>query len=344
MAMDDYQVTLGGTRVEQVPGVRVTPVHPVIISVSRETDIPAFYMDWFLDRYARGYLFWKNPYRQDHRQQVFFDQTRGAVFWTKDPGALLVRLDEIDALGLHYYVQVTLNHYEGSGYEPGVPPLQKRIADFQELSRRLGRERVVWRFDPLLLSDQITPDDLAGRIQFLFSCLGPFCKRMVFSFVDISGYRGVTRNLKQYGLTAIRELTPDEKLETAGFLQRCSEKFGPLVMACSQELDLTPFGIVPGRCVDDRWFRKIAPHDPEFNQWLDRDAKKDKGQRPYCTCIVAKDVGEYSTCMHQCRYCYANRSDEVVAGRYYRHVDAMRQGVLPESIVPDTGSGISEEN
>ena len=342
MAMDDYQVTLGGTRVEQVPGVRVTPVHPVIISVSRATDSPAFYMDWFLDRYARGYLFWKNPYRQDHRQQVFFDQTRGAVFWTKDPGALLVRLDEIDALGLHYYVQVTLNHYEGSGYEPGVPPLQKRIADFQELSRRLGRERVVWRFDPLLLSDQITPDDLAGRIQFLFSCLGPFCKRMVFSFVDISGYRGVTRNLNRYGLTDVRECTETEKTRFAGVLEESARRYGTMVMACCQEGDYSRFGIVAGRCVDDRLFLRIAGDDTKFVRWLERDAKKDKGQRPRCTCIVSKDVGEYSTCMHLCRYCYANRADELVTSRFRAHREAMGRGIIPGSIVPESGSGLSD--
>ena len=340
--MGDHQVTFTGERALQPEGIQVTEIHPVIISVSRATDIPAFYMDWFLRRFAEGYIIWKNPYRQNHRQKVFFDKTRAAVFWTKDPGALLSRIDDVDALSLSYYAQVTLNHYEGCGYELRVPPLEKRISDFQKLSRYLGKERVVWRFDPLLLSDIIPLADLFSRIEYLFSRLGPYCDRMVFSFIDIAGYRGVTRNLKQYGLAAIREFTPEEKLETAGFLQQCSEKYGPLVMACSQALDLTPFGIVPGRCVDDRLFRKIGSHDPEFISWLDRYAKKDKGQRPHCTCIIAKDVGEYSTCMHQCRYCYANRSDDVVTDRFNRHQHAIKQGILPESIVPGIGSCLSE--
>jgi hypothetical protein len=330
----DHQASLEGLPLKKVMDIEVSEIHPVIISVSRATDVPAFYMDWFLRRHAEGYIIWKNPYRQDRRQKVLFDKTRAAVFWTKDPGAMLRRIDEINALSWYYYVQVTLNDYEGCGYEPGVPSLRKRIRDFQQLSRLLGRERVVWRYDPLLLSDLVSREDLFRRIASLFSLLGPYCDRMVFSFIEISGYRGVTRNLHQHGLTQVREFTFEEKMETARFLQYCSETHGPIIMACSQGLDLSRFGIVPGRCVDDRLFRKIAFHDADFIRWLDHHAKKDKGQRPHCMCIVSKDVGEYSTCMHLCRYCYANRSDEYVAARYHLHREGVGRGMIPESIVP----------
>lgn len=332
--MGDQQVTLGGTPTGPSSSVIVTDIHPVIISVSRATDIPGFYMDWFLRRFHEGSIIWKNPYRQNRRQRVLFDKTRAAVFWTKDPGSLLARADEIDDLGIHWYAQVTLNDYEGLGYERRVPLLEKRVRDFQDLSGRLGKERVIWRFDPLLLSDILSLSSLQERIERLFSLLGPYCERMVFSYIDLR-YRGVMRNMKQYGLTDIREFLPDEKLEVAEVLERCAQKYGVLVMACCQELDLKRYGIVPGRCVDDRIFRRIAAHDPEFINWLERDARKDTGQRAHCTCIVSKDVGEYSTCLHQCRYCYANRSDEMVAGRYLLHRQAIIQGIIPESIVPE---------
>lgn len=332
--MSDHQVTFDGIPLLMPPAMEVTDIHPVIISVSRATDIPSFYLDWFLRRFVEGYIIWKNPFRQDQKQKVLFDKTRAAVFWTKDPGAMLHRIDDIDTLPLHYYVQVTLNNYEECGYELSVLPLEKRIHDFQELSRRLGRERVIWRFDPLLLSDLISLDELFRRIESLFSLLSPYCDRMVFSFIDISGYRGVIRNMRHYGLTQVREFTHEEKIATARFLQNCSLTYGPLVMACSQGLDLNQFGIVPGRCVDDRLFRRIASHDADFMTWLGHNATKDKGQRAFCTCISAKDVGEYSTCMHQCRYCYANRLDEVVSARNHMHREAISQGILPESIVP----------
>ena len=122
-------------------------------------------------------------------QRVLFDKTRAAVFWTKDPGSLLAKADEIDELGLHWYAQVTLNDYEGLGYELRVPLLAKRVRDFQDLSRRIGKERVVWRFDPLLLSGTLPLSSLQERIERLFSLLGPFCERMVFSYIDLR-YRG----------------------------------------------------------------------------------------------------------------------------------------------------------
>ena len=331
----DHQSTLWGIQPADKKQGTVTGVHPVIISASRATDIPAFYMDWFLHRYREGYSIWKNPYRQDRRVKVWFDKTRAVVFWTKDPGSLLPHLNTLDSLSLHYYVQVTLNDYEECGYELRVPPLEQRIRDFQELSRRLGKHRVVWRFDPFLLSDIMMLEKLFLRIEDLFSHLGPFCERMIFSFVDISGYRGVTRNMARYGLSDVREFSYDEKILTARLLEQSSKRYGTCIMACCQELDLSPYGIVPGRCIDDRLFRRIASGDDGFIRWLDQDARKDKGQRPFCTCIVAKDIGEYSTCIHQCRYCYANRSDEVVSARNHLHIRALSQGIYPESIVPD---------
>ncbi|HWQ65932.1 MAG TPA: DUF1848 domain-containing protein [Methanospirillum sp.] len=332
--MSESQITLDGTVLKKTDP-RIREVHPVIISVSRATDIPAFYMDWFLERFDSGSLIWKNPYRRDNNIEVFFDQTKGAVFWTKDPAAFLRRIDDINRTGLYFYLQVTLNNYEGCGYELHVPPLSERIQAFQDISRLIGRDRIMWRFDPLLLSDLIPLPELFTRIDRLFFYLAPFTRRMIFSFIDISGYRGVTRNMTRYGLDAVREFTDEEKIHTARFLQECSSRYGLLVMACCQTLDLSGYGIVPGRCVDDRVFRQIATGDTEFISWLDHDAVKDKGQRPRCTCIWSKDIGEYSTCMHLCRYCYANRGDEIVAARYHLHQRARGNGLPLLSIVPD---------
>lgn len=331
--MSDQQSTLFGTTQGEREPVIITEVHPIILSASRATDIPAFYLDWFLQRFHEGYVIWKNPYNHDRRQKVCFDQTRGLVFWTKDPGSLLPYLDRIETLKLHYYVQVTLNNYEGCGYELEVPSLEKRVQGFAELSRSLGKHRVIWRFDPFLLSDRISLEELFRRIESLFAQLGPYSERMVFSFIDLK-YRGVNRNLTRYGLTDIREFSFEEKIQTARFLRECSLRYGTCIMACCQELDLSSYGIVQGRCIDDRLFRRIAEGDDEFMRWIDHEARKDKGQRQFCTCIISKDIGEYSTCIHQCRYCYANRSDEVVSARYHLHMRTISQGFYPESIVP----------
>ena len=310
-------------------------VHPVIISASRETDIPAFYMEWFFERLYDGFMIWRNPYNRKQQQKVCFDKTRGIVFWTKDPGSLLRYTDVLDASGLHYYVQVSLNNYEGTGLEPYLHPLQERIRSFQELSGRLGRDRVVWRFDPLLLSDRISFSDLCGRMQYLFDQVSSFTERLTFSYIDITPYHGVPRNLKQSGFPDVREFTDREKIEFARFLRDLRHETDISLTACCEEISLSEYGITPARCVDGGIFSRIAGSDPDFIRWLTRNAKKAKGQREHCTCIESKDIGQYSTCPHLCRYCYANRSEHIVLSRYHQHIDMMKTGIHSPSILPD---------
>ncbi|MCR4827486.1 MAG: DUF1848 family protein, partial [Bacteroidales bacterium] len=124
---------------------------PVIISASRETDLPCFFSDWFLERLKEGWCAWKNTY-SGTIHKVSFAKARMIVFWSKNPRPLLRRLDEVEALGFrNYYFQFTLNDYEREGLEPNVAPLDERIDTFRELADRIGKERVIWRFDPLML-------------------------------------------------------------------------------------------------------------------------------------------------------------------------------------------------
>ena len=149
-----------------MPTPSVTPtsqVSPVILSVSRSTDIPAFYAEWFMNRLREGYAVWYNPFNRQP-MRVSFDRVKFIVFWSKNPAPLLPHLPELDRRGIRYYFQFTLNDYEKEGFEPNVPPLTQRIATFLQLSARLGKERVIWRFDPLILSPGTTPRQLLTRI------------------------------------------------------------------------------------------------------------------------------------------------------------------------------------
>ena len=114
-------------------------LHPLILSASRETDIPAFYSDWLLSRLREGWCEWKNMYNGNIRE-VSFDKTRLIVFWSKNPKPLLERLDEVEALGFRqYYFQFTLNDYVREGLEPNVPPVAERIDTFKRLADRIGK-------------------------------------------------------------------------------------------------------------------------------------------------------------------------------------------------------------
>ncbi|HPQ42379.1 MAG TPA: DUF1848 family protein, partial [bacterium] len=145
---------------------RRDPLTPLIISASRSTDIPAFYGDWFMESLTRGWLDWKNPFNGRIRR-VDLSRVKGIVFWTKDPSPFFTHLDALDRKIPAYYFQVTLNNYETEGLEPGLPPLETRIDMFRRLSNRLGKHRVIWRSDPLLLTGTLSAEMLLDRIQFI---------------------------------------------------------------------------------------------------------------------------------------------------------------------------------
>ena len=125
-------------------GEVVDGVAPVIISASRSTDIPAFFARWFMNRLAKGYCVWYNPFNQQP-MYISFEKTKVVVFWTKNPKPIIEYLPELDRKGIHYYFQYTLNDYEAEGFEPNVPSIDERIETFKGLSTLIGKEKVIWR-------------------------------------------------------------------------------------------------------------------------------------------------------------------------------------------------------
>ena len=295
-------------------------LRPVIVSASRETDLPRFYADWFLSRLEAGWCGWKNPFN-GKLHKVSFEKTRMIVFWSKNPKPLLERLDEVEELSFsQYYFQFTLNDYDNERLEPNVPSVEKRIDTFRRLSDRIGKERVIWRFDPLLLTDKISIDVLLERIAKIGRQLKGCTEKLVFSFIDIASYRKVQKNLAELGC---REFSAEEQVKFAKGLAELNGELGLALATCGELADLSAYGIKHNKCVDDELMMRLFHDDAElmnfigaeydmFNGWQIKKSKKDKGQRKACGCIVSKDIGMYNTCPHLCRYCYANFSDEMV--------------------------------
>lgn len=279
---------------------------PVIISASRATDIPAFHGEWLRRRLDAGGVLWRNPFN-GVVSPVSFAKARLFVFWTKDARPMLPLLDRLDARGLRYYFQFTVNDYEAEGLEPGVPPLEERLDTFAALAARLGRERVVWRFDPLILSDTVTVETLAARLERVGERLRGHTSRLVISFADIEGYRGVRRRLAQAG-GGWRGFTEPEMRQMAERVAALSRRWGLEVETCCEACDLSAFGIGHGRCVDDRLIARAFGDDAALRAFVARGWRKDRGQRKGCGCIPSKDIGAYATCPHRCAYCYANRA------------------------------------
>lgn len=329
-------------------GIRtVEAVAPLIISASRSTDIPAFYGDWFMARLAAGYVKWKSPFGGS-TLFISFEKTRVFVFWSKNPAPFFPHLALLDHMGYGYYFLFTLNDYDAERLEPGVPPVGERIETFIRLSRRIGKGRVVWRFDPLVLSDRITVQDLLEKIGSIGDRIAPFTGRLVFSFVDITKYPKVRRNLQAGGITGAREFTDDEVDEFCAGLAALNSRWGLSITACAEGRDLSRFGIGRGQCISYDLMIQEFGNDRKLMDFLQPDEQqtlggatnaadlsrrlKDPGQRNTCRCIVSKDIGQYSTCMHLCTYCYANFSPERARRNYSRYIADRDRGIFHDAI------------
>ena len=175
-------------------GDSVEATAPIIISASRSTDIPAFYAKWFFNRLAKGYCAWYNPFNQQ-KMYISFKNCKVVIFWTKNPKPILPYLHELDEKGIHYYFQVTLNDYVKEGFEPNVSSVENRVETFKKLSDMIGKEKVIWRFDPLIITPNIAPRDLLTRIWHIGNKLKGYTNTLVFSFVVVKAHCNGQNNL-----------------------------------------------------------------------------------------------------------------------------------------------------
>lgn len=307
-------------------GTEVLAQAPRIVSASRATDIPAFYADWFFHRIEKGYVRWRNPFSgQD--SYVSFDNTRFIVFWSKNPAPLLSHLSWLKERGIGCYIQYTLNDYESEGLEPNVPTLTQRIDTFRRLVDALGMGAVVWRFDPLILTDRINIDTLLEKIANIADALVGYTEKIVFSFADIESYKKVSRNLRQSGID-YREWDDASMREFASRLSTLNrDNWNFRLATCAEFIDLSEYGIEHNRCIDPGLISRLAPDDSVLQNFL-YNARGDSGQRKACGCILSKDIGAYNTCPHGCLYCYANTFPASAFGNYkraiaYPHTDAI---------------------
>jgi len=277
-------------------------VSPLVLSASRATDIPACRVPWLLNALRQGGCEWRNPFNGT-RTWVAFDKARVIVFWTKNPAPLTAHLDAVEQCGLAPFFQFTVNDYEKENFEPGLPPLDARLAAFRELSNRYGRDRIVWRFDPLLISRSTPIDELLRRAIALGELLRAYTSKLVFSFADIRAYARVARRCAA-AQAEIRECEPEEMRAFAQGLAPHLARWNMVAATCCETIDFSALGIHHSACIDAQTFLRLGLLTHEEAKAV---SKKDKGQRRFCGCSLSKDIGAYGTCTHGCVYCYARR-------------------------------------
>jgi hypothetical protein len=277
----------------------------MIISASRRTDIPAFYAEWFMRRIREGYCTVPNPYnrKQVARVSLAPDAVDVIVFWTRNPRPLLPHLAELDRCGYRYYFQYTVMD-NPRAIDAKSPAVDAAIKTFRELAGLVGAERVIWRYDPIVLSAATPAEFHLSTYARIAEALTGCTRRNVISIVDI--YRKAKKRLgqlREQGI-AVEEIQPNAvPAEVGELLRQLSEtarESGMAIASCAEELDLRPYGIEPGKCIDDDYIAQTFG--------LRLKSKKDASQRDACGCVASKDIGMYDSCLFGCQYCYATSS------------------------------------
>ena len=278
----------------------------MFISASRRTDIPAFYSEWFFKRLDSGFAYVRNPVNPRRVSKVALtpDKIDGFVFWTKDPTPMLPKLDRIGTLP--YYFQFTLNPY-GTDIEPNVPSKQdSAIPAFRRLSDMTGPGRVIWRYDPIILSSRYTVEHHIKYFEKLAARLAPYTRKCIISFLDM--YRNTAKHM--HGIE-LHEITQEDMEKIAAVFSEIASTHGLMLETCAEKVDLSKYGIGHGHCIDASIFSEITG--------FDYSTCKDKNQRPECGCAASIDIGAYDCCPHGCSYCYATHNPAYPAKDYALH-------------------------
>lgn len=282
----------------------------MIISASRRTDIPAFFGDWFMKRIEAGHFDTINPFTKQPRNiSLLKENVDAIVFWTKNPEPFLQHIETLTKLGYNFYFQFTLNAYSKT-FEPNVPVLERRIKTFQVLSKLIGKEKVIWRYDPIILGSETPALFHIDKIASISEELKGYTDRLTISFLDFYGkvQGNMTKLYKDKCISTFDILNPSHSNELHSIsdaVKTACAKNNMEAFTCAESFDFIQYGIKHGSCIDGLLINKL------FN--LQKPFKKDASQRKECLCSQSVDMGVYNTCNFKCTYCYANSPNDIIA-------------------------------
>jgi hypothetical protein len=266
----------------------------MIISASRRTDIPAFFGEWFMNRIREKEVLVRNPFNPHRITKIPLnrDDIDCIVFWTKNPDQFIKHLAVLDGMGYRYYFQFTLN-----GYDVPIEPFagkEKIVETFINLSGQIGKEKIIWRYDPVIINGMFPIEYHVEKFSLLCGLLHPYTEKCVFSFID--RYTFLNGRFKDYQI-----VEPDEPqmFDMARRMADIAGMYNLPLYSCGEKINLEKLGIGHNKCIDDELIERL------FN--IKTGAKKDPSQRPSCGCRGSRDIGSYNTCRHDCIYCYARR-------------------------------------
>ncbi len=274
----------------------------MIVSASRRTDIPCYFSEWFINRLKVGSVKVRNPFNAGQIRTVSLlrKDVDCFVFWTKDPKQMIERLNTLDVEGYSYYFQFTLNPY-GADLERSLRDKSELVKTFKELSQRIGSDKVLWRYDPIILNQKYTVDFHKNAFSRLCDSLSEHTKLVQISFVD--KYSKVVAD--------IGEVTKEDMHSIGEAFGKTAKEHGIAIQTCCEDVDFSEMGFSEGACIDRALIERIIEQSLKV--------KRDASQRKGCRCVQSVDIGVYNTCKNGCIYCYANHSRGSIDKNLKRH-------------------------
>ncbi len=286
-----------------------------IISASRRTDIPAFYPEWFINRLKHEEVYVRNPYGgQVYRVSLRADDIHSIVFWSKNFSPLISRIGEIERISKNLFFHFTISGIPEE-IEQNTPEYKEALRDFICLSKRYSPDRIVWRFDPVCITDRLPFDYYEEMFSMCAEKLKGSCVKCYISFVQ--KYKKALRNFENYSTHTLVDIDMELQKEYAGRLGRIAEKNGIKLYACCNDYLLSD-SVYKGSCINSRELTGL------FNDYS--VSSPPAPTRKECACTKSIDIGSYDTCPHGCLYCYAN-ADKLKAKTAYEKMEMNWNGL-----------------
>lgn len=275
----------------------------MILFASGRTDIPAFYSNWFINRVKVGFVDVRNPFNQKLVSRIYFSDVDLIMFCSKNP---LPMINKLDILKVPVLFHVTITSY-GKDVEPNIPDKRLIIEGVKKLSLVLGIDNVVVRYDPIFLSDKYNVDYHIKAFDKLCKNLNGYVNKIIVSFMD--EYKNVrsNKNILKY-----RAFTREDYKKIGEAFSKSAHDNGMSVQTCFEDEDLTQYGFVKGECLSHELAYILT--GKKFKSSNVRKEKK-------CECVQMVDIGDYNSCLHMCKYCYANYDEKAVSSNFKRHDD-----------------------
>ena len=268
----------------------------MIINVGGRTDIVNYYTPWLLNRLEEGYAYSRNPFAREnvYKLSLKSEDVDCLLFCSKNYQPILKHIGDIDEK-YNILCNYTITAY-GKDIEPKVPSINQSIKTLKRLSDIVGVNKILWRYDPILLSEKYTVEKHLETFEYLAEKISPLVYRCIFSFVDM--YKKVEENMPE-----IIPFTDEDKVKLLKGIGEISKKYNLYTQTCATNENYEKYGIHAAGCTTREILEQA--HNVVYKN------VKGTGIRENCQCIPSRDIGAYNSCLSECKYCYANRKPDI---------------------------------